>query len=444
MTRELSRHTTSLSPPPLRLELVDYSIEDIQWGDRTALEGVTLLVDPRDIGHQIEDVTRNVDIRYHVARPGESKRIVHVLDTFLPIDKPTGGHTFPGIDAPAGLVGTGRTVRLKNLLVTMTGQFPHPEAMTPIERPREGVIDMSGAGAKYSYGAEYFHLILELKPDATLSNLGFDQAIRTAGVRIARHLAKVEKIKADPEARVISIGGTRKGSRPKVVLIYQFQGQIPFVRTFYYGEDISKTLPTFVLPNEFFDGAVVSGNYKSERKIPTSLHCKNYFIEELLRRHEEEIDFLGVILSRGYNDSLEQKKKMGLWSARLARNLGAQGAIAMMEGVGNGTIDFMQTVKACEDEGIKTVAVLHEANGPKGYERPLVDHPKEADAMISRGNSAEKLYLPPLATVIGGDDIDLHFKVRHNAREPLFFESTIFFGAFAQMGASGLRAVYED
>lgn len=63
--------------------------------------------------------------------------------------------------------------------------------------------------------------------------------------------------------------------------------------------------------------------------------------------------------------------------------------------------------------------------------------------MISRGNSAERLYLPPLKTVIGGDDIDLHFKVRHDATAPLLFEATIFFGAFAQMGASGLRAAYE-
>ena len=430
-------------PPPLRLELLDFAIEDIQWGDRTVLEGGSLVVDPQDIQRQVEDLTRYVDIHYHLARPGESKRIVHVLDTFLPIEKLTEGHTFPGVDSPAGLVGTGQTVRFKNLLVTITGQFPHLEDMTPIERPREGIIDMSGTGAAYSYGAEYFHLILELEPGAALTNLAFDEMLRTAGVRIARHLAKVEKVAAEPETSVVSFGATRPGNRPKVVLIYQFQGQIPFVRTFYYGEDVSKTLPTFVLPNEFFDGAVVSGNYKSERKIPTSLHCNSYFIDDLLRRDGEEIDFLGVILSRGYNDSLEQKKKMGLWSARLARNLGAQGAIAMMEGVGNGTIDFMQTVKACEEEGIKTVAVLQEANGATGYERPLVDHPQEANAMISRGNSAERLYLPPLETVIGGDHMDLHLKARHDARAPLFFEATIFFGAFAQMGASGLQAIYE-
>jgi hypothetical protein len=115
-----------------------------------------------------------------------------------------------------------------------------------------------------------------------------------------------------------------------------------------------------------------------------------------------------------------------------------------MEGTGNGTVDFMQTVKACEDEGIRTVAVLHESNGPKGYEKPLVDHPKEADSMISRGNVSEKIYIPPLATVIGGAEIDLHLKASHDPRLPFLFDPTIFFGSYSKMGASGFRAVYES
>src|SRR4029434_4143934 len=273
--------------------------------------------------------------------------------------------------------------------------------MTPIEKPREGMIDMAGVCAPYSYGSDYFHLILSLSPDSSISNATFDQALRNIALRCACFLARVEKTDAEPERRIIALNPVDE-RLPKVVLIYQVQSQLVGARTFYYGEEVSRTLPTLVHPAEFFDGAVVSGNYKSERKIPTSLHCANPFIAELLARHGKTVNFLGVILSRGYNDSFEQKKKMGLWVTRLARNLGADGAVAFMEGTGNGTVDFMQTVKACENEGIKTAAVLHESNGPKGYERPLVDHPNEADGMISRGNVSEKLYIPPLDSVIGG------------------------------------------
>jgi glycine reductase len=301
---------------------------------------------------------------------------------------------------------------------------------------------MTGVGAPYSYGSDRFHLVLSLTPNASVSNAGFDNALRLMALRCARFIAAAEKIDSLPQRRIVGLNSAKK-DLPKVVLIYQVQSQVCCARTFYYGEEVSQTLPTFVHPAEFFDGAVVSGNFKSERKLPTSLHCDNPFIWELIQRHGKSLDFRGVILSRGYNDSFEQKKKMGLWVARLAKNLGADGAVAFMEGTGNGTVDFMQTVKACEDQGIKTAAVLHESNGPKGYERPLVDHPKEADGMISRGNVSEKIYIPPLASVIGGPEIDLHLKARHDAREPFLFDPTIFFGSYSKMGMSGFRAAYE-
>ena len=428
----------------MELELFDYALEEIEWGDQTRLNGKSLSLCLTDLQAQIQELSHGIHIDYELARPDESKRIVHVLDTVLPITKSTGSSsTFPGFDRPAQLVGTGQTIRLKNLLVTVAGRFPHPELMTPIERPREGIIDMAGVGASYSYGSDHFHLVLSLTPDPGVSNAAFDIALRSIALRCARFLAQVEKTDDDPKTRIVALNPVDE-RLPKVVLIYQVQSQLVCARTFYYGEEVSRTLPTLVHPAEFFDGAVVSGNYKSERKIPTSLHCANPFIEELLQRHGKTVNFLGVILSRGYNDSFEQKKKMGLWVARLAGNLGAEGAVAFMEGTGNGTVDFMQTVKACQDEGIKTVAVLHESNGPKGYERPLVDHPQEADSMISRGNVSEKIYIPPLATVIGNPDIDLHLKATHDARLPFLFDPTIFFGSYSKMGASGFRAVYEN
>lgn len=428
----------------MELELFDYSIDDLQWGKRTALTGKSLLLCQNDFQELFKDLNRGIHVDYELARPGESKRIVHVLDTVMPISKLSGAATaFPGFDGATQLAGSGKTARIKNLLVTVAGRFPHFEALTPIEKPREGILDMAGVGAPYSHGSDRFHLVLSLTPDRSVSNAAFDQALRSMALRCARFLAQAENIASEPTKRLIALPPVNE-RLPKVVLIYQVQSQLVCARTFYYGEEISKTLPTFVHPAEFFDGAVVSGNYKSERKIPTSLHCDNPFIAELLERHGETVNFLGVILSRGYNDSFEQKKKMGLWVARLARNLGADGAVAFMEGTGNGTVDFMQTVKACEDEGIKTAAVLHESNGPKGYERPLVDHPREADGMISRGNVSEKIYIPPLATVVGGTEIDLHLKATHDPRLPFLFDPTIFFGSYGKMGSSGFRAKYEN
>jgi glycine reductase len=428
----------------MELTLLDYSLIEIQWSERTLLTNGSLQICVADLQELLADLSHGIHVEYQLARPGESKRIVHVLDTVLPIAKITGSAaTFPGFDGAAQLVGTGQTARIKNLLVTVVGRFPDFSSLTPIEKPREGILDMTGVGASYSYGSDYFHLVLSLTPDGSVSNAAFDQTLRRMALRCANFLARVEKNDVTPQRRLIALPPV-DARLPKVVLVYQVQSQLCCARTFYYGEEVSKTLPTFVHPAEFFDGAVVSGNYKSERKIPTSLHCDNPFIGALLEGHGKSLNFLGVILSRGYNDSFEQKKKMGLWVARLARNLGADGAVALMEGTGNGTVDFMQTVKSCEEEGIKTAAVLHESNGPKGYERPLVDHPKEADGMISRGNVSEKIFIPPLATVIGGSEIDLHLKATHDPKLPFLFDPTIFFGSYSKMGSSGFRAEYEN
>ncbi|HEY6401527.1 MAG TPA: glycine/sarcosine/betaine reductase component B subunit, partial [Blastocatellia bacterium] len=276
---------------PVELELLDYALEEIEWGDQTRLKGKFLSLCLTDLQAQIQELSHGIHIDYQLARPNESKRIAHVLDTVLPITKSTGSSsTFPGFDRPAQLVGTGQTIRLKNLLVTVAGRFPHPELMTPIERPREGIIDMAGVGASYSYGSDHFHLVLSLTPDPVVSNAAFDIALRSIALRCARFLAQVEKTDNDPKTRIVALNPVDE-RLPKVVLIYQVQSQLVCARTFYYGEEMSRTLPTLVHPAEFFDGAVVSGNYKSERKIPTSLHCANPFIEELLQRHGKTVNF---------------------------------------------------------------------------------------------------------------------------------------------------------
>ncbi len=336
----------------MELTLLDYSIDTVAWGERSELAGKSLSLCRAELRELLGDLSHGVEVDFELVRPGDSTRIVHVLDTVLPIAKSSHDLcAFPGFDGPAHLVGRGTTVRVKNLLVTITGRFPDFAALTPIEKPREGIIDMAGVGAPYSHGSDRFHLVLSLTPDRSVSNAAFDQTLRQMALRCAKFLASVNKNSGEPEKRLIALPPVDP-QLPKVVLIYQVQSQLCCARTFYYGEEVSKTLPTFVHPAEFFDGAVVSGNYKSERKLPTSLHCDNPFIAELLERHGQSLNFLGVILSRGYNDSFEQKKKIGLWVARLARNLGAAGALAFMEGTGNGTVDFMQTIKACEDEGI--------------------------------------------------------------------------------------------
>ena len=110
----------SLKLTSLELELSDFHIDDIQWRDQTLLAGEQLRLNLSEIQDQIKDLTRNITVTAELARPGESKRIVHVLDTMLPIEKVHDElRTFPGIDVPARLVGTGQTHRTGHVQLSL-------------------------------------------------------------------------------------------------------------------------------------------------------------------------------------------------------------------------------------------------------------------------------------------------------------------------------------
>jgi glycine reductase len=132
-------------------------------------------------------------------------------------------------------------------------------------------------------------------------------------------------------------------------------------------------------------------------------------VRELYRRHGDDLNFLGVVVGRGWQDTQFLKERQGWMMARVARLMGAQVAIvsADMSGTGgNNTIDFMQTIKACEYMGLRTVAILQEAGNPDGTDPTLVDYVPEADALVSVGGVGwHAPAAPAVDRVIGGPTV---------------------------------------
>ncbi len=66
----------------------------------------------------------------------------------------------------------------------------------------------------------------------------------------------------------------------------------------------------------------------------------------------------------------------------------------------------MQTIKACEQMGIRTVAIMQESGNPDGSEPTVVDHVPEADALVSVGGIGwHTPEAPAVKRVIGGDTV---------------------------------------
>src|SRR4029453_13199043 len=56
---------------PMELQLLDYTLEDLQLCERTALVGKSLSVSVADLQEQIQDPSHGIHIDYELARPGE-------------------------------------------------------------------------------------------------------------------------------------------------------------------------------------------------------------------------------------------------------------------------------------------------------------------------------------------------------------------------------------
>jgi glycine reductase len=171
---------------------------------------------------------------------------------------------------------------------------------------------------------------------------------------------------------------------PAVCGILQVASEGPLTDTFLYGRAVGGIDPMVLDPLELLDGALTNGAYDwpAVRNV-TATYQDSSLLRTLLTAHGERLRFTGIILALGYLDGSFEKQRSAMLSARLARWLGADGAICTTFSSGNSHTDTMLTVKACESLGIRTTAIISETNGG------LTDHVAEADSIVSVGNEDE-------------------------------------------------------
>jgi glycine reductase complex component B subunit alpha and beta len=388
----------------VKLTLESFRVNAVRFGSRTAFARGTLMIDRKEIGQIALDGGIIADVHVELVAPGEDTRIIHVLDAIEPRIKPgTDTVAFPGFLGPGRTVGDGVTRRLAGLAVLESARLPEPTS--GILEVNEGVIDMNGPGASYCACSSTHNVVLIFTPRHGAANREFEEAIRLGGLRVSRRLAETLLDDTMPDdVEQFQLGGAGP-DLPRVVYVDQAQHQGFLVQTFLYGQPIESLAPTVLHPNEYFDGAVVSGNYRSMMKVPTWLRLNHPVLQAIYRRHARDLNFVGVIFCRGHFEDHLQKERNGHMIAKVARMLGAQGAIMTLEGTGNTWVDFMQGVRAMERCGIKTVQIVHELGGPEGRDWPIVDYTREADAIISGGGADRRFTIPAVGRVVGGTEV---------------------------------------
>jgi sarcosine reductase len=379
-----------------------HRVREVRFGSATAFAGGVLTVARDEAAAAAFTHPALAGVRLSWASPGESVRIVKVLDAVEPRTKgPGGGGVFPGFVGPACPQGRGETHVLRGAAVVAAGYLP---------RAQEGLVDLSGPAAPLSPLAATHNLVVEFTPGAEAAWEDVDDALRRGLLRLATLVAggalDAPPDDVEPVPAATPRGG-RDGGLPRVAAVTNLQTQGTFKDVFVYGRSFHAALPTLLEPGDLDDGTVVSGQFGHPGlKNPTYMHQNHPVVEALRARHGRDLVLAGVVVCPEPVE-MARKELVSAHAARLCAAWGIDAAVVTKEGAGNADADMALKMDALEDAGITAVGLFAEMAGPDGTGPPVVVPPERATAMISTGNYDECLRLPAVERAIGGDRVDL-------------------------------------
>jgi sarcosine reductase len=397
----------------MRLELVSCDVKEVRFASRTHYSDGVLSIDKQELrGLLLEDPTF-ADVAIDIVHPGDSVRVIHVMDAVEPRCKREPASTFPGFVGPQQTVGEGRTWRLGGMAVVATGQ---PVAGEPTYW-REAIIDMQGPGAVVTPFGSLVNLVLSFvprreyldteHPDAIIRNImvgsafaqRYNRSVRVAELKAAAYLAETVTDLPGGRVEVYELSPVYT-SLPRVVYFFQLSGLTV------YGENADRILPTLMHPNEILDGALVNelSNLHAFCRYSTFDSQNHGIVKELYARHGRDVDFAGAILYPAASDDVKEKERMAEYAVKLARMLGAHGACNSYLGGGHPAVEFMLICKKAEQAGIKTVQVMPESYGTPD-DPGFVYFVPEATRIASTGRCTQNVDLPSVETLVGGNEL---------------------------------------
>ena len=394
---------------PMPVTNAIHLVQSVGFGDATGFAGGALTVNPEDLRPLFASPAL-AEVRFAWASPGESVRIVKVLDAI----EPRHADHF-----------------LRGAAVVAAGFLP---------RAQEAVADLSGPGAELTPLGETHNLVVEFTPADGADWVDVDEAMRAGLIAAADRLAEGA---ADAEPDVVEewpdpvTQGERGGSPPRVGAVTNLQTQGNFKDVFVHGRSFGTEAPAVIDPAEVERGAIVSGQFGHPAlKNPTIVHQNHPVVADLRRRHGQDLVFAGLVISP---EPVEAAKKEAVsqQAAQLCADLGWDAAIVTKEGGGNADGDMALKMDALEELGVTAVGIYGEMSGPDGGGPPVVVPPSRATAMVSVGNYDERVTLPAVERALGGERIAL---LDVPATDEVTLPTAVIYASLNPLGWGHLRA----
>jgi sarcosine reductase len=386
----------------MNLQLDITNITKVRFGEKTAVKDGILSINQKELQELLEKDSRFNSVTIELAHPGEKCRIVQVFDVTEPRAKEGSGENYPGALGKIETAGNGKTRVLRGAaIVTVDFTSGMKDAM---------VIDMSGVGTELGAYGNLQNIVILCRPASGIARYDYQNALRIAGFKVSVYLAEAARnIKADEtevyELGVLSQAGKELEKLPRVAYVYQIHSlqqsvDKPVNEPIFYGDNVSKLLPTIVHPNEILDGGLVRGYYC--QGVETYSIQNHPMIRELYKRHGKELYFVGVVVTAAQFTEPDRERS-AVTAAKLVKEvLGADGAVLTKIGGGAPHIDLAQTCEQCEKSGVKTTIVVADQSTDGSSEGALLFNTPYADAIVNFGSFSGTFTLPPLEKIIGG------------------------------------------
>lgn len=391
----------------MQLEVAEFPVHEIHFGKSHSYRRGRLELNREELARMVLEDHRIEAAKFETAAPGERARITGIRDIVEPRAKFGGAaQVFPGAIGPVESVGAGLTQRLSGMTVVATAAYEGTiRAGTGVQRST--ILDMWGPGAASSRFGKLTHLVLILRLKPGLGEYDAHIAIQTAEFLVAKRLAELTEGQSPERIERYELARAAQAA-PRVALIQGCitNGGQPHSGVGYYGLPIRESLATLIHPNELFDGALTTNTTRGIGYYPTTWDWQHHPLALQLYREQAagRLSFAGVILERISYDTIHGKQVVAHNTARLAAQIGADGALITWLGSGNAFVDVMLTIRACEQLGIKTTLVTYEYGGKDGVDSPLLYYTPEADAVVSTGSRDRWIELPEADKLIGPYD----------------------------------------
>jgi hypothetical protein len=421
----------------MKLRMESVKIVDVQFGAKTSISDGVLYINRQELTETVAGDENFASVGIEIVKPGESTRVINVVDVVEPRCKISGGVDFPGVLGGFIAAGRGTTRALKGMAVALCDRHRH-------WIHSKGIIDMAGPGAELGRYGKMPCVVVDPIPAGDVDDHAYAYSVRRAGFKAAVYLARAAGEDQVDESVVYDME-TVYPDLPKLGYYYQIYSPqhdpkgIP--DPIFYGYPISVTLPLVVNANEIIDGAVLSGY--TIRMMETYSIQNHPIVTELLSRHGKDLNFAGVVMGVCSLEPVRRALAAMMIGNLFHDTLKADGVIMTKPLGGAPNVDLGVAASECEKLGVKTTLLIQALNTQASLDSEVLFNDPALNAIINCGIIFETAQLPELDKIIGGTGETAVFNdsCKQTAGHPIVVEKRFICGCLNQLGASPAVAV---